>query len=324
MSILTRKNSRISAHSVLALLVLLAGFAGPAFAERIERTFDVRPGGTLRVDAASTSISIEGGSGDVVVEIERKNGNDDIAEDYDVDLRQDGDDVIVDIKRKRKVFNWDWRKGLEMTVRVPRDFNLDVGTSGGSVRVGDLSGETRVRTSGGSLRLGDMDGPVYAKTSGGSIQVERTTDLVEISTSGGSITLGDTGGSVKARTSGGSITIARARGDVVASTSGGSITIEEVAGSLDAKTSGGSIRAYLSEQPANDSRMSTSGGRVTVVLADGLSLDIDARASGGSVSSDVSVDVTEKSKSRLVGQLGGGGPALHLRASGGSVRIKSR
>jgi hypothetical protein len=101
--------------------------------------------------------------------------------------------------------------------------------------------------------------------------------------------------------------------------------VREVRGAIDASTSGGTVRAYLSEQPAANCRLSSSGGSVEVFLAEGLALDLDAQASGGRVSSELPVAVSGTlSRDRLHGSLNGGGPELELRSSGGGVRIRSR
>ena len=79
--------------------------------------------------------------------------------------------------------------------------------------------------------------------------------------------------------------------------------------------------ANLTETPTSESKLSTSGGSIEVRLAGNVSLDIDARASGGSVNDRVGVDATTKTRTRLVGSVGGGGPLMVLRSSGGSVRL---
>jgi hypothetical protein len=164
-----------------------------------------------------------------------------------------------------------------------------------------------------------------ASTSGGSIRLRSSGGNADLRTSGGSITIGDVDGTVSARTSGGSITIDRAAGQVVANTSGGSIEIEEVHGAIDAETSGGSVRAYLSEPPRADSSLRSSGGGITVVLADGIGLNLDARGSGRVTSEFAVADGSDdRDDDELVGAINGGGPTLKLRTSGGGIRVLRR
>ena len=69
-----------------------------------------------------------------------------------------------------------WQKKLNrleihFQVTVPKNYNVDVDTQGGSIKVGDLDGTVRTRTSGGSLRFGNITGTVWGRTSGGSIKL---------------------------------------------------------------------------------------------------------------------------------------------------------
>jgi len=67
-----------------------------------------------------------------------------------------------------------------------------------------------------------------------------------------------------------------------------------------------------------------SGGSVVVTLAGGIAVDIDASSGGGgSVSSDFEVDGRVR-RTSIEGAINGGGPQLHLRTSGGSIRIRRR
>lgn len=303
------------------LFVGLLVFAGQAEARTEQKTFDVRPGGRLEIDTDRGKIEVSTSKGSRVEVEVRINGSK--ADRFDVDFQQRGNDIIVRGDYDGASF-WNWGNSLkvEFEVLVPRRFNVDLNTSGGSIRVADLNGDVQAKTSGGSLFFGNIDGEVRGKTSGGSITLEGSQGNTEVKTSGGSIRIGDVDGKVLASTSGGSIHIDHARGNVDASTSGGSIRIDEVGGALRASTSGGSVKAYISEQPAGDCRLTTSGGRVEVHLAAGIAVDIDAHSSGGGARSDFDLTDAEVSKNTLRGKLNGGGPQLYLRSSGGGVSVR--
>jgi Toastrack DUF4097 len=225
--------------------------------------------------------------------------------------------------RDGRCLEYTWLRQLEYRVSVPREFSVDLSTSGGSVSVGDLKGEAVARTSGGSLNFGRIEGPVRGNTSGGSISLVGSRGKAFLRTSGGGIHIEDVAGEVDAETSGGSVQVNRASGRVSAHTSGGSITIRETTGAVDASTSGGSVNASLMAQPNQASRLSTSGGSINVELASSVHVDVDASTSGGSVSSDFAVPLSENRQS-LRGAINGGGPLLQLRTSGGGIHIQKR
>lgn len=310
----------------LSLSVATAVFlitAHGATADSRRRSFEVRAGGQLNLDSELGSIEVRAKAQDrVEIEVTTTGSG---ADHFSVDFDQEGNEINVRGEYEgSSLFGWLKKPRVKFIVTVPERFDVDLETAGGSISVDDLEGEVRVGTSGGSLALGNIRGPVWGGTSGGSIVLKGSTGDAELETSGGSISIGEVDGSIHADTSGGSIHISHARGEVDAETSGGSIHVDEVMGAIRANTSGGSINAYISEQPQGDCRLSTSGGRVTVYLADGITVDLDAASSGGRVSSDFEVAARRRSKEALAGKIGGGGPELYLRSSGGGVQVRRR
>lgn len=120
------------------------------------------------------------------------------------------------------------------------------------------------------------------RTSGGTIDLENLSGKLQFTTSGGSLSCRGLSGTVRGRTSGGSIHLTDCRDDLDFSTSGGNIEAERSTGTLRLRTSGGSIE-----------------------LAN-VSGTVEASTSGGSIRADLP-------------QLG---PALTLRTSAGSIRVR--
>ncbi len=316
----------------LLTLALALTFATTLFASEdvIRKGFNVTDGGTLRLSADLGAIKVVAGGTGLAIEITRKadgRRGERLMKEHKIDIRQSGNDVIIEDELDRNWSIWSWGDDYEVqwNVRVPARYNVELKTAGGGIELGDLGGTVDARTSGGGIVTGRLGGPATLRTSGGSIRIAGATGSVDARSSGGSIEVGDTTGRVDVRTSGGSIKVARTGGDVVAKTSGGGIRIDEAMGSIDAHTSGGSIHATISRQPAGESRLSTSGGNVTVELGSGIRADLDAKASGGGVKSDVPVTVQGTlDDNELQGQINGGGPKLVLRTSGGGIRIRPR
>ena len=292
--------SRIS--SLAAFLFLSAAVATAQ--TPIHRTFNVAPGGTLDVDTDTGEIQVSPGAGGVSVDVYRR-GN--AERDLEVTFDQRGNDVIVRGRNERasRWFNWSSSGDVRFVVTVPSRYNVQLHTSGGDIRVGDLEGSVHCKTSGGDIETARISGPVDARTSGGDVKVASASGPIDLHTSGGSID------------------IKRAAGDLRARTSGGSISIDDALGSVNAETSGGSIHARFSAQPRADSRLSTSGGGITVTVAPNLALDVDAHTSGGSVDSEVPITILgRQQESSLEGKINGGGPRLVLRSSGGGIRLR--
>lgn len=278
-----------------------------AMEELIKESFKAEPGGRLAIDTFSGLIVARGWDAEEV-EVKmlcesRASGGDDahrLIRDLDMSIKKDGNAVAV------KVANPGKRRGVSLAfiVSVPRSFNADLKTSGGSVTATDIAGEVRARTSGGGLTLARIRGPVNLETSGGSIDIR----AVE--------------GDVDMRTSGGSISAEQVQGRLVAKTSGGSIRLIDVCGAIQAETSGGAVAARFPSPLRADCDLRTSAGSIMVEIDDSTGFDLDAEARGGETLADFDGLYGRRTHGRsLVAAINGGGPRLTMRTSSGSIHV---
>lgn len=304
---------------LLFLAVGLFGFLPfPAHAriERVvEKTFTVQPGGRLAVETSGGSIRVQSSNGDQVTVVAKQRIKassdaeaDELLEDLTLTLEQDAEGVMAKAKYEKR--SWGSQPvQVDFAVTVPTRYNVELRTSGGGVKVGDLDGRVSARTSGGSIDLGKITGDVEAHTSGGSVALEEGAGAVKLGTSGGNIRVG------------------RAVGQTDLNTSGGSIEIQSVESPLNASTSGGSVNATIAGPMKGDCVLSTSGGRVRVRVDANAAFQLDASTSGGAVRAEgltITIDKGGAGRSRLSGKVNGGGPLLKLRSSGGDVVVETR
>jgi len=142
-------------------------------------------------------------------------------------------------------------------------------------------------------------------------------------------------------TENGGIEVRNVAGDARLVTANGGVEAERVDGALSAETTNG--RVELTDCRVTDAR--STNGRVVLTLDD-VTGDVDARTTNGSVTVrvpddanarfDLSTDlgsvdtenltchVETRSRTRLVGELGDGGPTITGRANTGSVTLTSR
>jgi len=286
-------------------------FSAQAAATGISVEFDAAPGEKLSLHADGAKISVHGGSDDQVrVDITRRDDHaSDIEDDYLIEFNQENGVITGEVKRRSRFGGWigGWSgRGLTIEIALPEIHDLDLTTSGGSIGVQNVAGIIETRTSGGRLRFEEVDGPISGRTSGGSIYLQGTTGSADLHTSGGKITIGSVEGDIKARTS------------------GGGISIDSAAGAIDAKTSGGSITAAFRGQPESDCSLRTSGGSINVSLDSTAAATVQAKTSGSKIHTELPVVVSgEISKTRLEGDLNGGGPMIVMRTSGGPIRLKA-
>ncbi len=245
---------------------------------------------------------------------------------------------------------------VRFTIEVPRDYPVDLRTSGGDVSVRDLNapvhaatsggdisiagvaGKLGMLTAGGDLRLQDVSGAVHAQTSGGNIEVKYLKGPARLSASGGDIQIVNSTGPIELHAGGGDIQVKNDNGAANMSSAGGDIDIADSTGALDLRTGGGDIRlrndtgkiqgftaggGVWARLRANDGvSFSSGGGDIDVLLPRNVGAALDARSNGGSLTSEFPLSTTRiKSDTRLSGTIGGGGALISLQASGGDIRI---
>ena len=296
--------------------------------ERVTQSFNVESGGLLSVDIDGGSIEVRPSDSRVVyVEMYRRfeAGSADEArqllERHPVRISQSGNNVYIETDK----VNVRGRKQVELKVSVPRNFNVNLKTSGGGIGVEGLVGTVSGKSSGGGLRFSSIEGPVRGETSGGPIAVRDIEGEVVVKTSGGGIEVNNVTNNVVAHTSGGSITARRIEGSLDAKTSGGSLNFEEIAGEIDGRSSGGSVTARFSRPIEANCRLETSGGSVNIYLPENSRFDLDAQAGSGQIVTEFPVSITfqgKLEKSTLKGQVNGGGAVLYCRTSGSNINLK--
>jgi len=258
-------------------------------------------------------------------------------ENYEFTVAQDGDKIVA--KAKQKDRNMSWKKGISISFRVfaPKAVSTDLATSGGSIKLSDLTGNQKFATSGGSLKVENIDGKIDGNTSGGSINVSNSHNDINLSTSGGSIEASKCDGKIKLATSGGSLKLEELNGTIEANTSGGSIRANNIQGSLSTHTSGGSVRLENLSCSVDAStsggsmsvdvtklgefvRLSNSGGNIDLTLPKGSGLNL--RLSGNKVNtvalSNFSGSVDDDN---VNGTLNGGGTEVVVRAGSGKINL---
>ena len=328
-----------TAVSCLLLLSLTAHAAD----KRLDRSFDVSPGGNLTVDAEGADVKVTGSdAGKVVVEIV-VSGSQSYVDNMALSAEQTSEGVAVSAKRStgwKGWFSFGNTRGT-ITVSVPKSYNVDLKTSGGDLKVAQLQGNAFGRTSGGDIDIQNVHGPVRMQTSGGDITVANIEGKTEVQTSGGDVQvntvagdldIGTSGGGIqvqqvtgalRARTSSGDVRATNVRGDVDLRSSGGDIDATGIDGRIRASTSGGDIDAEL--LGANRGvHATTAGGSIVLRMDSDVSGVLSASTSGGSIRTDLPVTTSEISERKLNGVIKGGGEEIFARTSGGNIRLQVR
>ncbi len=288
------------------LLLVFVTSTSLAAQRTFDRRFEVAPGGQLVVDAAMGSIEVVGEDSHEVVVHAEVVGSKTFVDHFKITAEQESSGVTVrtDMDLFRSWFDWFYPlTRASFVISVPRDYRVDVHTSGGRIDLRNLTADATGRTSGGGISLEDITGSINMHTSGGGIRGNGLKGPVQLRTSGGGIHLEDCSGDLDVRTSGGGIRLHDIDGRIVARTSGGGITVE-------ARSNRGISLA-------------TSGGGITLLLPQTVHASVDAWTSGGRVHVDLPMTSTEiADHSHVRGAINGGGEAIVLHTSGAGIHLE--
>lgn len=274
--------------------------------KKIDRVFDVKPGGELILETDAGSVTVEAWDKNQVAVVVEMSGDQEQLSRFRVEFRSDDSTVSIIGKQRGRFFPWHWQSSdIVYRVRVPSKFRPRINTAGGDVSIRGVGGNVRCETSGGTLKLSSIVGDTYGETSGGDVLIRGVKGDVQGHTSGGDVKVDSVIGSVKVTTSGGEVVLLRINGRIFGETSGGNI---------EARLVGENKGVHLE----------TSGGNVSVYLPKDVAANVQASTSGGSVKCDLPVMVLGKiSEDELHGKINGGGNLVELSTSGGNINIRS-
>ena len=261
-------------------------------------------------------------------------------EDYDFSVTV-SDHKLTAIAKTKRGFR-DWKKSLNISfaIYVPAQVATRLSTSGGGIKLENLSGTQEFRTSGGGLDLRQVAGHINGRTSGGGIYVADSKDDIDLETSGGGIEalrctgkillntsggglhLKDLDGTITATTSGGGVDGDQIKGELSTHTSGGNISLSGISASLTASTSGGNIHVEM-VAPVKYVKLRNSGGRIDLQVPKNTGFDLSINAD--KISTDALSNFNGSTKeSEIRGSINGGGIPIIADAGGGRVNLSFR
>jgi DUF4097 and DUF4098 domain-containing protein YvlB len=275
-------------------LALTLGFGALAQGDDWSRQYAVkgRPEVVVKTDDGSVQVEV-GDKGGIEARVETVGWK--IAEgEVSITESQTGDRVSLEVKIPRLAWGdhhgLTGRRSITVTLRVPRDADLDVRTGDGAVSVASLAGRVAVST-------GD-----------GSIGVEGASGEIRLQTGDGAINAFGIVGRVRAQTGDGHVKV---RGRFEA---------------LDVQTGDGGIdvEAETGSKMTQEWSLRTGDGGVRLRVPPDFGAELVAHTGDGGIVLDLPITVSGRmGRNDVRGQLGGGGPALRVNTGDGSIRISA-
>ncbi len=291
---------------VFVLMILGASFSSAEELKLLrEKSFSAKDWDNVYVNASGADVKVE--SWDKQETYVKIFGNRRAEEKLGLRIEQDDNTVRVIAKKRGSFFNWFGSNiSVRIEVKVPKNQNAHIETSGGDINIANINGVYKLDTSGGDITLNNTNGKLKAETSGGDINHSTHKGEMFLSTSGGDIVCKGTNGDLSAETSGGDIQLYTSDGKINAETSGGDIIIDYtgINKGIVASTSGGDIHVKLPADFKAKVHLETTGGEITNNFNNAKTMRV--------------------ARSEMDAEFNGGGEMLKLETTGGDVVVDQK
>jgi DUF4097 and DUF4098 domain-containing protein YvlB len=230
----------------------------------------------------------------VQLEIEKRGPSEDEIKKLQVDVKQDGNRIDVEVKKPSSeiVFGFGHiTPTAKLIVTMPKSGNVVARSGDGSIRIDGVTGHLDLHTGDGSIKANSIGGDVTLQTGDGSVTLDGITGRLDLQTSDGSVTVAGSPEVAKVHTGDGSIT----------------------------------FRAESGAAMKDDWSFTTGDGSVSLYLPGDFSAELDASTGDGSVHSELNVSGSsqDREKRSLRGRLGQGGKLLKVRTGDGTIRLRA-
>jgi|GEM_PF-1486288 len=212
----------------------------------------------------------------------------------------------------RRSVHWSWEKwpplGLSFEIEIPARCQVRIVSREGAITVPAVRGDVDVRAQNGDVFLGAVAGNAAVKSGLGNVTVTSCTGSLAIDARSGNVSVG------------------RLQGEAKIDAVGGTIEIQASHGSLAVHGDGSDVRVGFVYPIRGDADVFASGGDVEASFESTVKANLDVHASSfGQVrirELQLATSSGHAGDAHVVGTLGGGGPLLKIRASGGNVRLR--
>jgi hypothetical protein len=247
-------------------LLLASGASAATLNEKIDQTFDVKPGATVVLSNVNGSVRITSWDQPrvrVMADKQVEGDRDDVKgamKELRVDMQARNGGLVITTKYPKEsdgasgIFSWLMGDNIEAQVTyelmVPRSMSVDVTNTNGSIRLVEVTGKLELDTTNGKIEVSRCAGSIDASTVNGSIHA----DLVKIAK----------GQPLRFETTNGRISVAVPAdfaGDIDAGTTNGSIDSDFPV--TTTKTSSNSLRGAVNGG-GTPLRLRTTNGSIDI------------------------------------------------------------
>ena len=257
--------------------------------DEINQTYQLAPGARVEVSSIRGPVEIiNADTTTAEVQIIRTARTRADLEYHKIEVEQTGNSLVVrGIQEPEQRRRQNIQVNHHVILKLPRRIDLSVNSVSGSLKVGDVDGQTRVSSISGSANIGNVGG------------------RLEVSSVSGSVEVGNVG--------------AEARVNSVS----GNLRLGQVNGPLDVSSVSGGLNATLVSLSPQGIHIKSVSGSVEIAVKSEVNADFNAEHVSGEVYLDVPnvTRDTEVKSPNVRARIGAGGTPISISSVSGNIRL---
>lgn len=257
--------------------------------EEINRTYQLAPGAHVEVSSIRGSVEItNGNSATAEVQIIRSARTRADLEYHKIEVEQTGNNLVVrGVQEPEQRQERNIQVDHHVILKLPRSIDLKVTSVSGSLKAGDVDGQTIVKSISGSVNIGNV---------GGKLQVASVS---------GNLTVGNVGA------------------DARVNSISGNLGLGQVNGSLEVTSISGGVKTTLVSLSAQGIHIRSVSGSIEIGFKSAINADFNAESISGQVYLEVPNVVRENDErsSNVRARIGAGGTPISITSVSGNIRL---
>ena len=257
--------------------------------DEINQTYTLAPGTRVEVSSIRGSVEITNSDSTAAeVKIIRSARNRADLEYHKIEVAQTGNGLVVrGIQEPEDRMHRNIQVDHKVILKLPRTIELSVKSVSGSLKAGDVDGQTHVSSISGSAKLGNVGGKLQVTSVSGNLEVGNVGAEARVSSISGNLRLG------------------------------------QVNGSLEVQSISGGLNATLASLSPEGVQIKSISGSVEI----GFKSDVNADFKADSVSGQVYLEIPnvvregEEKSHRVRARIGAGGTPISIYSVSGNIRL---
>lgn len=245
-----------------------------------------------------------------------------LAEKIKIEIEVDGEKINIRTEYPRSGFLRGFSAWVNYEISVPPKTQLNIKTTSADaeiegveqkIRVNTVSGDLQAEMIKGNINFTSVSGDLFLQDIQGDLFLKGTSSDVESEGIKGDIRIDCVSGDIE---------LCRINGDIDASTTSGDMDIEQDRGGLNLGTISGDIEVRTKISPESEYNIETTSGEIFFYLPEDSDAGLECESHSGSIKTRIPLKLLSTSRNYLDGELGSGGPRIHLSTVSGDIQVR--